>query len=241
LFVEGGANPEEGLRLFSLIFGADHPFLILASKKHPATNRALIDKMADHFSVKLVSGPPKKQPSPGKPAAPDPDPPGSFAKPARKPLRAEFAFLDDSECPVQLKALISDKITANRRYIAAHDQLFNCTSKAEEFATVKELVENMIENRKIYEELKYYQDHRTILGIHPIFTEFNELKEIDELSAIELAEKKQKLDRNIWRVKDEIEKNKKPHLRIEREARRAKLERQRNETIRLIKLHKNQK
>ena len=81
------------------------------------------------------------------------------------------------------------------------------------------LMDAYLENRKIYEELKYYQSSGSILGHHPIFKQFKRNREINAMSVKELMKEQRKLNNNIWRVRNEIAKGDKPHLNTERETR----------------------
>ena len=96
-----------------------------------------------------------------------------------KSFREEFSFLNSSDCPLELEALASRKFARYHTYSALHQQLRNCTSLAESTITCHQLIESYLENRAIWKELKWYQEHRSILGKHPIFAEYarrNKLK-----------------------------------------------------------------
>lgn len=140
-------------------------------------------------------------------------------KSAKPTLRDDWPFLSLPSCPSELKILAANKITAYHRYCAAHMSLFDCTNADEQFETVKQLVENFIENRQILDEFEHYKQHNHTLGVHPIFKELEALKQLRSLSSIELYQKQEKLKHNIWRIEKELSKNDKPELRVEREKR----------------------
>lgn len=137
----------------------------------------------------------------------------------RPKLRDDYAFLNNLDCPAELKILAADKITAYHRYCQAHDRLFDCVTREEQKKTVSDLVKNYLENRAIIAEFVHYKEHGHALGKHPVFKWTRELKSLRSLNPVELVVKQQKLEHNIWRIETEIKANKKPHLLTEREQR----------------------
>lgn len=211
-------NAREGVRLFALLFRQKHPFLIIA----PKCPSVLFDALAHKYQIPRVSS--RDQPPP--------------APQNKRGIREDYPFLNHPHCPKELKALVGDKITAYHTYTEYHPQLFGVTNNQEGFQVVKTVVEAWIENRAIHMELEYYAKHGVVLGKHPIFNELNELTEIRKLSVIELPTKAKQLEHNIWRIKSQLEKSAQKHLRVEREKRRARKERQLAEVYRLIALAK---
>jgi hypothetical protein len=51
-----------------------------------------------------------------------------------------------------------------------------------------------------------------LLGKHTVFREFARRKELLAMPVKELMLRKEKIENNIWRVKNEIKKKDKPHL-----------------------------
>lgn len=149
-------------------------------------------------------------------------------------FRENWSFLSDVDCPNELKVLASDKITAYWNYVDAHEKLFSCFTLEECFLTAKKIIENYIENRKIYSELAYYKEHHSLLGKHPIFDEMKRLAELRHLSIQELFRRKCNLEDAIWRIRSEIKKGDKPHLLITREQRLHRKQRELNEVQRII-------
>ncbi|KAA6342250.1 hypothetical protein EZS27_009980 [termite gut metagenome] len=127
-------------------------------------------------------------------------------------FRGEFPFLNEPNCPAELETLASRKFAKYHGYVRLHKQLRDCTSLKECADVSRQLIDNYLENREIWEELNYYKVHHTLLGKHPIFKEFTRRKELLSLSVKELMHRKSKIENNIWRVKNEIKKNDKPHL-----------------------------
>lgn len=134
-------------------------------------------------------------------------------------FRDEFPFLAQSDCPMELKALVTDKFSSYYRYRDLHSQLADCTSVVECANLSRDIIDSYLENRAIYAELEYYKQHRTILGKHPIFKHFHKMAVLRKMSIKDLVIKQQQIEHNIWRIESEIKKKDKPHLESERLAR----------------------
>lgn len=154
----------------------------------------------------------------------------------RRPLsfREEFPFLNDPGCPVELEALASRKFSKYHAYVDLHKKLRDCTDLNECASVSREIINNYLENRMIWDELNYYQKHHSILGKHPIFSAFQKRKKLLSLNVKELIVKQRRLQGNIWRVKDELKKGDKPHLELDRRARLAGYEAELEEVNRLL-------
>ncbi|KAA6324369.1 hypothetical protein EZS27_026298 [termite gut metagenome] len=127
-------------------------------------------------------------------------------------FRDEFPYLNDPACPAELETLASRKFAKYHGYVALHKQLRNCTSLKECAHISRQLIDNYLENREIWEELNYYKEHKALLGKHTVFREFARRKELLAMPVKELMSRKDKIENNIWRVKNEIKKKDKPHL-----------------------------
>lgn len=134
-------------------------------------------------------------------------------------FRGEWPFLSEPDCPPELKILAADKITAYHEYVRGHEELFSCITLDECFSTAKKVVENYKQNRKILSEFAYYREHGKCLGKHEIFASMKRLESLRRMSPVELVRKQKNLSGAIWRIKNELKKGDKPHLRTEREAR----------------------
>ncbi|RGN42354.1 hypothetical protein DWW69_19475 [Bacteroides sp. AF16-49] len=150
------------------------------------------------------------------------------------PFREEFPFLNEANCPVELEALTSRKFNSYYSYIDYHRKLRDCTNLQEAADISKKIIDNYIENRAIWEELNWYKDHGVLLGKHPIFNEFKRRKELLGMSIKELVLRQQKIEQNIWRVKNELKKGDKPHLETERKQRLTGYEKELKEVKRLL-------
>ena len=131
----------------------------------------------------------------------------------QKKLRDEFPFLSDPKCPVELKAMVSDKITAYHNYKKGHEELFEATTTDEELQAVKKVVENYISNQEMYKELNHFNKFSKILGEHDFFDKKNRLKELAAMSTQELTIRKENVRRYILRDNKKVADPKKEHLR----------------------------
>ena len=136
-----------------------------------------------------------------------------------KPFREEFPFLDQPGCPVELEALASRKFARFHDYVKLHPKLRECRSLDECAKVSRDLLDSYMENRAIWSELNYYQQHKAVLGKHPIFAAFAKRKNLLAMSVKDLMKRKQQLENNIWRVQSEIKKGDKPHLNGQRNER----------------------
>lgn len=106
-------------------------------------------------------------------------------------MRDEFAFLNEKDCPSELKILVADKMTAYKNYTEAQAKLTAHANKEIELTEdevselTKSSVENFEENQNIYNELNHYKETKEILGVHPIF---NKLKMEREVAAMDNKE-----------------------------------------------------
>lgn len=195
-YFDTNADIQVGIRIFLAIKGNNHPFaklLFLAGAKQ-AINQEL----------SLISGIiiPEEQ----------------IPKPIVKvKLRDDFPFLNQPDCPLELKILAANKITAYHNYVHAHAQLFGCTNNQQQFEVVKKVVENYIENRLIYQEFDYYKKHKALLGLHPIFKIYKKNIAMRKLSPIALVKKQSNLNKAIARLKKDIALSSIAHLQVARE------------------------
>lgn len=111
-------------------------------------------------------------------------------------VREEFPFLNDKECPDELKILVADKMTAWSIYTNAHEKLFKKAegtlelTPEEETELVKIAAEAFEENQNIYAELNAYKETGKILGEHPIFKKLQFAREVEEMTPDELVKYK---------------------------------------------------
>lgn len=136
-------------------------------------------------------------------------------------LRDQWPFLNEPGVPVELQALVTQKITRYHEYSNLYARLRDCQSVDELSTACEKLLDAYLDNQAITRELDYYQRHGKPLGRHPMMRHFQELTRLRSSSVKELLREQQKTKDNIWRVNSEIRKGDKPHLD---EKRRQKLQ-----------------
>ena len=125
----------------------------------------------------------------------------------QRKLREEFPFLGSPSCPVELKAIVADRITAYHAYREHYPKLFLASTPEECRVVAGKVVESYIENRRVWEELNHYKQYGRILGHHPIFRHFSNLRKVRAMSLRDLLRREQQVKNNIWRVQSEMKKN----------------------------------
>ncbi len=135
---------------------------------------------------------------------------------------------------MELEALASRKLTRYRAYVRLHEKLRSCTTLKQCAEVAGELIDNYIDNRLIWDELHWYQEHGSLLGKHPAFAEFKRRKSLIGLPVKELMKRLRQLEMNIWRAKSELSKGDKPHLNAARRERLAGYEKEKADILRLI-------
>lgn len=196
-WLDNGADPVKGIRLLAK-YKASAILLRMYEKnpdKYAQNIKDAIIKLSGYTEQKIQLKPKTKDNS----------------------FRDQFPFLNSPTCPIELKALVTDKFSSFFAYKDLHFKLRDCTNLEECRKTAKELLVSYKENRSIYEELNFYKDNTRVLGKHPIFKQFRDIRKIREMSIKELVIKQQQLKHNIWRIQSEMKKGKKPHLDAERQ------------------------
>lgn len=219
-WLNSGANAQEGVRLMTKS-GAS-PLTMRLIRSNPIANRQMMVEylcrkhhIESDYSVTIQQ-------------------PEVIVTAKKNTFRQEFPFLNDKKCPVELEALASRKFSKFYAYVGLHKKLRDCTSLKECAETGRALIDNYIENRMIYDELHYYQKHKSLLGKHPIFQEFARRKELLTMPIKQLVLRQQQIENNIWRVNSEIKKGNKPHLDAIRRERMAGYEVELEEVKRLL-------
>jgi len=136
--------------------------------------------------------------------------------PYKRKLRDRWPFLNNPATPVELKALVTQRITCYHEYSNLYSQLRECETIEELSITCGKLLDAYLDSLAIGRELDYYQQHGKVLGRHPMFRHFQQLARLRSSSVKELLREQKKTRDNIWRVNSEIRKGDKPHLDIKR-------------------------
>ncbi len=121
-------------------------------------------------------------------------------------LREHFPFLKDANCPNEAKIMVSDMISAYEKYREAHATLFEATSEEDILKACQDIVEPYLENRQIWDELENFKKTGEFLGEHPIFKLKEQFEFLAQMSAKELAKRRETLINGINRNKKDIAK-----------------------------------
>ena len=111
-------------------------------------------------------------------------------------IRVEFPFLNNEDCPNELKILVADKITAWNKYVAAQNTIAAAHSgeaplSEEELAVLADdAIKAFDDNQKIYDELNAYATTGLVLGAHPIFRKLQIAREVEEMTPEQLIKYK---------------------------------------------------
>lgn len=202
-WLKSGANAQEGVQLMKRA-GAPSLALRLLSSNPVRYKRMMVDWLCQKYDVGEQLAVVQQSTE------------VVVFKEKSKPFREEFPFLDQPDCPVELEALASRKFAKYHDYIKLHPKLRECRSLDECAQVAGNLLASYMENRAIWAELNYYQQHKAILGKHPIFAAFARRKNLLAMSVKDLMKRKQQLENNIWRVQSEIKKGDKHHLDSQR-------------------------
>jgi hypothetical protein len=107
-----------------------------------------------------------------------------------EPIRKDFPFLNDENCPEVLLIAVGRKIAAYNKEKEINEKIIELNETNPESDELKELAQKLIhyfnENEKLYEELKHYGETGEILGEHELFFEFTFKKEVDAMNTKEL-------------------------------------------------------
>jgi exonuclease VII small subunit len=109
------------------------------------------------------------------------------------PLRTEFPFLNDKDCPEVMFVVVGKRISAYRRYQELHAKLqevFEGTlvlSEVQQVELVTATQEANAENLALWDELNHYNTTGEILGKHPLFRESVAQKEVNAMTVDQLA------------------------------------------------------
>lgn len=107
-------------------------------------------------------------------------------------LRDEYPFLDDENLPMEMKALVTDKFRAYRKYAAEHAEILKAENEADAEDKLYELAKSAVAsfqlNQDIKDELDYYRDSDgKVLGKVPSLANLKIKQEIAEMTEAELV------------------------------------------------------
>src|SRR5690606_16497951 len=117
----------------------------------------------------------------------------SEAEQKKTDLHKEFPFLSSKECPAELHIVTGLLVASWKRYNSLHAELQKVTAGKIELSEdeILELTTNtnseFENNGKLYKELEYYRDNKTVLGEISELKEFRIKKEIEAMTTEELV------------------------------------------------------
>ena len=125
-------------------------------------------------------------------------------------LREEYPFLREESTPQEMKALVTDKITAWYDFAEKHAELaelaYNQDEKSPFAEKITELAKKAIEkfqlNADIKKELDFYKEKGKVLGIVPQLKFLKIDQELDEMSEADLVEHRMAAQKNKNKVKN---------------------------------------
>lgn len=110
-----------------------------------------------------------------------------------KPLREEFSFLNDKDCPEVFYIVVGKKISTYKAWQEAQQKMVAIEAKeveatGEELEALAKLAESSFrENQELYDELNYYAQTGEILGKHPLFRESIAKREVEAMTLEQLS------------------------------------------------------
>lgn len=127
-------------------------------------------------------------------------------------LRDQYPFLSEENCPDIFKILVADKITAYKKYAAAHAEILEAENEADAEEKLYEIgktaLANWSLNQEIKEELDFYRDtNGKILGNHPLLADMKMKQDVGEMSEADLVKARTNAQKSVSRYeKDETKK-----------------------------------
>lgn len=191
-WLKSGAGVQEGLRLLS-VYKPNEPLARMV-ERHPEKYGPLLVRTLAGIGMESVTRTATRSRS----------------------LREEWPFLDNPDCPTELKILAADKITAYRNFAREHEKLSSCSTPEECLAVAKKCVFFYCQNRKIVSEFAYYKEHGTVLGKHPVFQEVNRRRDLMTMGILDLERRRQNLRDAIWRLGKQLRSGERPDLQASR-------------------------
>jgi hypothetical protein len=109
------------------------------------------------------------------------------------PIREEFPYLNDADCPEIIYVVVGKRIAAHKRYQELHaivqqiaEKTFEGTEdEKKEIVTLCDAA--FTENSLLWNELNHYKETGELLGKHKLFTEVVAKREVDLMTNEELA------------------------------------------------------
>lgn len=120
-------------------------------------------------------------------------------------IRELYPFLNDDDCPDEFHTLTGKMVSAYINWKEGREELKALVeagvSNEEIYAIANKVVADFKLNLDCHDELAYYQEHKQILGKHPIFAEKMLQEKVNNMGQVELANRKKNLASYISRDK----------------------------------------
>jgi hypothetical protein len=119
-------------------------------------------------------------------------------------FRDEYPFLNEENTPMEIKALVTDKITAYKNYAAAHGKILIAESDQDAEDKLYELAKSTLAhyevNQDVKKELDFYRDSNgRILGEHPSLEYLRVKQDVFDMTEADLVKGRGNAQKNISR------------------------------------------
>ncbi len=204
-WLAAGADCQVGIRLFKE-YNPTSPLIPLISRQHVKFQKLVKDSLCHLAGIyKSHMSPSAKESTVEK------------VVPSKTSVRQDWPFLQDIDCPNELKILIGDKITAYYNYADAYSKIADALTPTDQSNLACYIVANYLEKQAITAELQHYKEKRIVLGKHPLFKEVVKYKDWRSLPPIEQSKMLSQIQYNIRRLERQLLTNDRPDLKINRE------------------------
>lgn len=116
-------------------------------------------------------------------------------------FRQEYPFLDNENTPMEFKALVTDKITAYRRYAEVVGSIISAENLEQSEEKLYELAKEALEayevNQDIKKELDFYRDSGRILGEHETLKDLKMKQDVNDMSEADLVKNRLNAMKNV--------------------------------------------
>ncbi len=119
-------------------------------------------------------------------------------------FRDEYPFLNEESTPMEIKALVTDKITAYKNYAASHAEILAAENDQDAEDKLYELAKSALAhhevNQDIKKELDFYRDSNgRILGEHPNLEYLRVKQDVFDMTEADLVKGRGNAQKNISR------------------------------------------
>lgn len=117
-------------------------------------------------------------------------------------IREEYPFLNEANTPDEIKALVTDKITAYKQYAGVVGEIISAENLEESEEKLYELAKEALAtyeiNQDIKKELDFYRDSNgRILGKHPKLEDLKMQQDVNDMSEADLVKNRANAQKNV--------------------------------------------